>query len=164
MANPNVIVGMQFRIVCNKSFKYVVTSCPNPSSIEYYKDLILTNGITTIVRLCEKKYDDSKLISSGINIIDIPISDGSVPDAETLYKWIKIIGNEIKLKKNGIAVHCMSGLGRAPMFACIGLIKFDKMEPLDAVIFIRTCIPYALNTKQLNYLSNIKLNSGCYIL
>lgn len=142
-------------VISSGSFKYVVTPSPNPNSIECYKDLLFQNGVTTVVRLCEKKYDDSVLVKRGINVIDISIPDGSVPDAETMKTWTNIISTEMKKNNAGIAVHCMSGLGRAPLFVCIGLIIFGNMNPIDALTTIRQKIPKAMNTKQVNYICTI---------
>lgn len=36
-----------------------------------------------------------------------------------------------------LAVHCVAGLGRAPVMVAIALIE-NGMEPLDAVSFIRS--------------------------
>jgi protein tyrosine phosphatase type 4A len=145
-------------IISSESFKYVVTPSPNPNSVEYYKDLFSTNGVTTVVRLCEeKKYDDSILKEHGISVIDVPIPDGSVPNDEAIKNWKNIIMAEMKKNNNAIAVHCMSGLGRAPLFVCVGLITLDNIEPLDAITKVRKEIPGALNSRQLDYVSTIKI-------
>lgn len=145
------------QIISSKSsFKYVVTSSPDPNSIECYKDLLFKNGVTTVVRLCEKKYDDSILNKHGITVIDIPIADGSVPNDEIVSNWIRIIMAEMEKNKSGIAVHCMSGLGRAPLFVCVGLITFGNVDPIGAVEMVREKIPRALNSKQVDYVCKIK--------
>ena len=117
--------------------------------------------MTTVVRLCdEKKYDDSVLKKHGITVIDIPIADGSVPDDEMVKNWKKIIMAEMEKKNMAIAVHCMSGLGRAPLFVCIGLISFGKIDPTDAITMVRAKIPRALNSKQVSYVCNIKIHKS----
>jgi len=137
-------------IISYGGFKYVVSPSPNPSSICDYKDFLLSNGVTTIVKLCkEKLYDDSD------NIIDIPLEDGATPDEQTIKRWVEIIKNEKKVR-SGIAVHCVSGLGRAPLFVCVGLIKVEKMNALDAVALVRSKIPHALNSRQLKFVFNLK--------
>lgn len=151
----------RYSIISSKSFKYVVTPSPDPNSIEYYKDLLFKNGITTVIRLCvEKKYDETYLKKFGITVIDIPMDDGSVPTHEILSKWIQIIATEIQLGKTGIAVHCRSGLGRSPLFACIGLIRFEKIDPVDAIELIRKEIPKALNIKQIKYICEVRIHKS----
>lgn len=148
-------------IILFGNFKYVVSPSPNPSSIYDYKDFLLSNGVTTIVKLCrEKMYEELK----DINILDIPIEDGSVPDIQEMKQWIDIIKKE-KNNVNGIAVHCISGLGRAPLFVCVGLIKVEKMGALDAISLVRSKIPYALNSKQLKFIFELeKTNNSCCIM
>jgi protein tyrosine phosphatase type 4A len=141
---------------CN--FTYIITPSPNPNNISYYKDLFSKQGVTTIVRLCEKIYDANEFAKIDINVIDIPLQDGQVPDDEMIKKWINIIKNEIKNKKNIIAVHCMSGLGRAPLFVGICMIVLNKVENMDAIAHLRKYIPYALNTKQLIFLCKFHTN------
>jgi protein tyrosine phosphatase type 4A len=63
-----------------------------------------------------------------------------------------------------IAVHCVAGLGRAPVLVAIALIE-SGMEPLDAVNVIRAKRRGALNARQLAYLENSykRRASGCAI-
>lgn len=53
-----------------------------------------------------------------------------------------------------IAVHCVAGLGRAPVIVAIALIELG-MEPLDAVAYIRTKRRGAFNKPQISYLVSL---------
>jgi protein tyrosine phosphatase type IVA len=54
-----------------------------------------------------------------------------------------------------IGIHCISGIGRAPMFVCMSLIDCG-MDRLDAVNFIRTKRRGAINKIQLDWLMDAK--------
>lgn len=54
-----------------------------------------------------------------------------------------------------IAVHCVAGLGRAPVLVTIALIEYG-MEALDAVELIRRSRKGALNSRQIGWLAEYK--------
>ena len=145
--------------ILQSNFTYIITPSPNPNNISYYKDLFSKHEVKTIVRLCEKIYDANEFAKIGIQVIDIPLEDGQVPDDVMIKQWINIIKNEIKNKKTIIAVHCMSGLGRAPLFVGVCTIVLSNVENMDAISHLRKHIPYALNTKQLNFLCNFRTDN-----
>lgn len=154
----------------SSGFKYIVTPSPDSNSIYSYKNLLFDNSITTVLRLCEKyEYDDEYLTTANIQVIHMPLKDGDVPDVDVVKQWLNIINNE----KNGIAVHCRAGLGRAPLFVCIGLIKISGMDDVEAINFVRNHIKGSLNLRQIDFLCNTlktihfkqnkKKDNGCII-
>lgn len=52
-----------------------------------------------------------------------------------------------------IAIHCVAGLGRAPVLVAIALIE-DGMQPMEAVEYIREKRRGSINNKQLQYLQH----------
>jgi protein tyrosine phosphatase type 4A len=62
-----------------------------------------------------------------------------------------------------IAVHCVAGLGRAPVLVAIALIEYAHFDPVDAVSFIRKIRRGSINEKQLQYLEQYsrQQKSGC---
>ena len=154
----HIVKNMCVHFITAKSgFRYCVTPSPDPNNLQNYKDLLLHNGVKTLVKLCdETRYDTDYLIHHGINVINIPLQDGTVPSKEVVKQWTNII----KQEKNCIAVHCVSGLGRAPLFTCIGLIIIEKMDPVDAILFVRKTIRSALNANQINFLETFKYSDN----
>ena len=57
--------------------------------------------------------------------------------------------------KKTIAVHCVAGLGRAPVMVAIALIEAG-MQPIDVIDFIRKRRRGAFNSKQLKYIQGYK--------
>merc|ERR1712127_237051 len=55
-----------------------------------------------------------------------------------------------------IAVHCIAGLGRAPVLVAIALMEYCKCDAVFAVTLIRKSRRGAINRKQLTYLEQYK--------
>lgn len=90
-------------------------------------------------------------------------SDGSPPPKEIREKWLGLVketfGKSVGEKEGGkapcIAVHCVAGLGRAPVMVALALMEAGlKYE--TAVESIRERRRGAINQKQLSYLEKYK--------
>lgn len=100
---------------------------------------------------------------------DLSFPDGSAPPDDIINSWLEICnrrfkkkepakdesGNELSIMYDdpAIAVHCVAGLGRAPVLVAIALME-EGLEPLEAVNIIRGKRRGAINRKQLKYLEN----------
>lgn len=104
--------------------------------------------------------------------------DGAAPPPHVIYNWLNLVegvfsrdeqpfsaGTDILVDQElrqpspppgsapTIAVHCIAGLGRAPILVAIALIEYG-MDALDSVYFIRQKRRGAINQKQLQFLES----------
>ena len=86
--------------------------------------------------------------------------DGASPPADIILRWCTLVRSTFDSKdsidtKPCIAVHCVAGLGRAPVLVAIALIEYG-MDAVSAVTLIRSKRRGAINAVQLNYLESYK--------
>lgn len=135
---------------------YIITSSPDTSNISNYKDLLQTNDVKCVIRTFVDLYDASVLKNDNIDVYDIIIEDGGIPSDIQIKQFISLIEKYTKYGSKKIAMHCASGLGRAPLLACIAIIYFDNKDARDAILFIRSIIRNALNRTQIQFLLSYK--------
>ncbi|EFN80041.1 Protein tyrosine phosphatase type IVA 1 [Harpegnathos saltator] len=91
-----------------KNMKFLITDRPNDQTIHTFIQELKKHNVKEVVRVCEPTYKVEELKSEGINVIDLVFDD----------------------------VHCVAGLGRAPVLVAVALIELGlKFE--DAVALIR---------------------------
>ncbi|KAF5898713.1 E3 ubiquitin-protein ligase TRIM39-like, partial [Clarias magur] len=113
-------------------------------------------GVQTLVRVCEATYDKAPVEKEGIEVLDWPFDDGCSPSDQIVDDWLNLLKCKFKDEPGCcIAVHCVAGLGRAPVLVAIALIECGMMYE-DAVQFIRQKRRGAFNSKQLMYLEKYK--------
>ncbi|KAJ1931736.1 hypothetical protein EC988_009688, partial [Linderina pennispora] len=88
--------------------------------------------VTDVVRVCEPTYSKERLNSHNVQVHDLPFKDGDVPPSSVLKKWLELVTErrdqamlqgEVQPVPTTIAVHCVAGLGRAPVLVAVALIE-----------------------------------------
>merc|ERR1712168_640297 len=97
-----------------------------------------------------------ELEKSGVAVSELSFPDGSAPTQEIVDRWLCLVKEEFKQQpETCIGVHCVTGLGRAPVLVATALIELG-MKYEDAVELIRKKRRGAINTKQLEFLAKYK--------
>jgi len=176
---PPVMIGSKPTLVTTSSestqLRFLIMDAPRESNLHLYIKECRKHHVTDVVRVCEPTYPATGLESAGISLHELPYPDGHSPPKDVLDKWLRLVDERfvssppspavdtIQASHSGslaavsasppcIAVHCVAGLGRAPVLVAIALIEFAKLDPVEAVTLIRRHRRGAINGKQLNWL------------
>ncbi|XP_069930754.1 protein tyrosine phosphatase type IVA 1 isoform X1 [Oryctolagus cuniculus] len=123
--------------VTYKNMRFLITHNPTNATLNKFIEELKKYGVTTIVRVCEATYDTTLVEKEGIHVLDWPFDDGAPPSNQIVDDWLSLV--KIKFREEPgccIAVHCVAGLGRAPVLVALALIE-GGMKYEDAVQFIR---------------------------
>lgn len=148
----------------SSGFRFVIFDAPNDENLEMYIRELKKHAVQHVVRACEITYDASRLEAAGIQVTTVMFKDGDPPPADVLAKFSNTVRQVIKAEQNAIGVHCVAGLGRAPVLVATALVD-EGMDPLDAIQAIRNKRKGAINSKQLNWLRTYKKKTdGCVLM
>ncbi|KAI8927358.1 protein-tyrosine phosphatase-like protein, partial [Entophlyctis helioformis] len=140
----------------------LITDCPDPASLAAFADLLVSHGVSHLVRICSPTaYDAAVLASAGIAVHDMYFDDGE-PYFRSLVQQLTAstaaaaapsaaAAAAAGTGKPSLAIHCVSGIGRAPVLVCCALIDAG-LDPTDAVEFVRSKRRGAVNRVQLSWL------------
>lgn len=128
--------------------RFLIFEAPNESNLSHYIHIWKKFQIKHVVRTCDPTYPKSLVEKEGIQIHDLIFSDGSPPPPLIIEQWQDLVLNN---PDSTIGIHCIAGLGRAPILVCIALIELG-MDNIEAVGLVRARRPQSINAKQLQYL------------
>ncbi|CAD2212666.1 protein-tyrosine phosphatase [Angomonas deanei] len=138
-------------------FRFLILDAPSPSSLPTYVKLLQKYKVKNLVRACGPTYNSDVVEKSGIKVYGWTFDDGAPPTQVVLDNWLQLLESEAnKTPPSTIAVHCVAGLGRAPILVALALVEYGQMAPLDAVGYVRERRKGAINQVQLNWLMRYK--------
>lgn len=157
---PAAVLVSQPSLIDYKFARFLITDAPTDNNINLYIQEFVKHNIVVVVRTCDPSYSGLALKQAGIMLEELAFPDGAAPTDDVITKWLAIVHKTFAKKdgKSAIAIHCVAGLGRAPVLVGVALIELG-MDNLDAVQFIRERRPKAFNHKQINYLETYKRRS-----
>ncbi|XP_073732051.1 protein tyrosine phosphatase type IVA 1 isoform X2 [Misgurnus anguillicaudatus] len=142
-----------------KNMRFLITHNPTNATLHKFIEELKKYGVTTVVRVCEVTYDANLVVKEGIQVLDWPFDDGAPPSNKIVDDWLNLV--RVKFREEPgccIAVHCVAGLGRAPVLVALALIECG-MKYEDAVQFIRHAVEH-LTASSFSILRNIVPKCG----
>lgn len=102
------------------------------------------HNTTVVVRVCQPSYKIDELQNEGIDVHDLEYDDGTFPPNDVVDEWFKLLKKQFHDNPDGcVAVHCVAGLGRAPVMVALALIELGlKYE--EAVELIREYVSFLI--------------------
>jgi protein tyrosine phosphatase type 4A len=156
----NMSIGTKPTLIEVKPMRFLIMDTPRQANLHVYIKELRKHHVKDIVRVCEPTYNGAELNSAGMCLHEMEYKDGTSPSQEHIDAWLQLVEKTFYSAAadgtSSIAVHCVAGLGRAPVMVAIALIEFAKMDPVEAVSLIRQRRRGAINEKQLLYLEGYK--------
>ncbi|KAJ2489289.1 hypothetical protein IWW37_004120 [Coemansia sp. RSA 2050] len=146
----------------DRDLRFLIMDCPTNNTIALYLKEFVRLNVTDVVRVCEPTYLRERLETHGVRVHDLPFKDGDVPPASVLKQWLDLVNERLSEAVSEsadqpvpktIAVHCVAGLGRAPVLVAVALIE-KGMDPLDSIEHVRHKRRGAFNNRQITYLAD----------
>ncbi|KAA8498169.1 putative protein tyrosine phosphatase type IVA A [Porphyridium purpureum] len=149
------VLPPRFTLVEHGSLRFMLSDAPRPEELKSFMATWRKSGVKRVVLACRPQYDASRL-SPAFEVKDLDYEDGSVPSDAILSEWFALVdemerANREYGSEEVIAVHCKTGLGRAPLLVALALVEYG-MSPLEAVGVIRSLRRGAINVKQFQFL------------
>eukprot|EP00440_Ansanella_granifera_P046051 gb/GFBE01049876.1/.p1 GENE.gb/GFBE01049876.1/~~gb/GFBE01049876.1/.p1 ORF type:complete len:175 (+),score=19.84 gb/GFBE01049876.1/:1-525(+) len=155
-----VAAEVRTRLVECGKFKIVIMDAPCDENSYTYVQELKAVGVTDVVRTCEPTYSPENFEKEGIQVHEMTFPDGAAPPEDLIQRWNGLICQRYRPKDPAdsgiVAVHCVAGLGRAPVMAAVALIELSGIDPMDAVEKIRERQKGAINARQLKFLQSYK--------
>lgn len=150
-------------LVESSHHRFLIFDAPNDENLPVYINELKKFNVHHIVRACDPTYEIEPLRAHNITVHDMPFSDGQPPPDDIVHKWLALLQSTYNEDgdKETIGIHCVAGLGRAPVLVAIALVE-SGMNALDAVEFIRERRRGSFNMRQIQYLKayRVRMKKG----
>jgi protein tyrosine phosphatase type IVA len=139
------------------TLRLLILDAPSASNLGNYINALQHAGVKHLVRVCSQRYRSDIVEMANIKTHGWPFEDGSPPPNTVIDQWLALLDSEIRgVGGDGrcplIAIHCVAGLGRAPILVAVALVEYGMFAPLDAVSYIRERRKGSINQVQLDWL------------
>lgn len=133
-------------------------------NLHLYLGALESHDVGTWVRACEAaSYNDKTVTDRGIALHHLSFPDGEAPPKPLIDQWLDLCFAD----ERTVAVHCVAGLGRAPLLVSLALIE-SGLDAMDAVELIRKRRRGAINRVQLKWVQDYKptrrKKEGCAVM
>jgi len=147
--------------------RFLIMDAPSETNLQLYIKEMEKYNVSDIVRVCDPSYSREAVERHGIKLHELIFPDGDAPPESVIVYWLNLVETRFGHIRDAsgqdessspdvtIAIHCVAGLGRAPVLVAIALIE-SGMSPFDAITFIRERRRGAINTRQLKFLETYK--------
>ena len=119
---------------------------------EDYCPIFKKFGIELVVRLNSKKYDEQIFVDYGLEHLDIPFEDGTVPPEKIIKKFL----NKVESTDAAIAVHCKAGLGRTASLIGLYCMKHYGIPAAAFIGWARIMRPGSVLGPQQHFLNEVE--------
>ncbi|KAJ3112111.1 Protein tyrosine phosphatase type IVA 1 [Physocladia obscura] len=126
-----------------ENMRFVVFDAPSDSTLPLYLAELKDRNVKCVVRIPQKTLEYRCMIGHSLMELGEDVITNFLKLCDEMF-----VGNEL----SAIGVHCIAGLGRAPVLVAIALIE-SGMVPLEAVEYVRRQRRGAFNSVQLSYLA-----------
>lgn len=139
--------------------RILISAAPAPDAVARYAALLRSHSASHVVRVCDPTYPASRLRGANLTVHDWAFADGDAPPPSVVDNWLALLDDVFALGSpdrhtaptQTVAVHCMAGLGRAPVLVAVALVEFG-MNPFEAVGWLRALRRGAINARQMAFL------------
>uniref|UniRef100_A0A672GDI6 Protein tyrosine phosphatase 4A1 n=1 Tax=Salarias fasciatus TaxID=181472 RepID=A0A672GDI6_SALFA len=108
-----------------KNMRFLITHNPTNATLNKFIEELKKYGVTTVgPSVVRPPTTPPLVVKEGIQVLDWPFDDGAPPSNQIVDDWLNLL--KLKFREEPgccIAVHCVAGLGRAPVLVALALIE-----------------------------------------